>query len=73
MKYTKRQREQAALILACCASTIDIVTFDAAEALDALGPQFRLAYDAVQNITRASNSAEAYAEAECMVREGWEP
>lgn len=80
MKISKRIREEAALILAHCASGREfaVYTSDAAEWLEMpldTGAH-RLAFDAadhVQRITLAGWRREDYAEAEALLRCGWSP
>lgn len=74
MKYTKKERDAAALICAVCASTPGVTTYGAASWLGIadLGPAHRLALKALI-ADETTPASEIYPEAEALIRTGWEP
>lgn len=74
MKYTKKERDDAALICAVCASTPNTMTHEAAFWLG-LAPRGRAQQLAIKAVIAdgATLASYVYPEAEALLRTGWEP
>lgn len=73
-KYTKRQREEAADILAVMASSDAMAhPMDAMSAVGASDRSLQLAVEATYATPSCLGWREDYAEAEAMLRTGWTP